>query len=191
MSALVCGPGNAGKVDLAITLYDIKLSSGKKAFDTYDSAKDASKLLKPLLDVFVKSGEAYQKRDPGKAVEAVGAMVSTAQYTSKLVDWEVAGKLFQQSAKTFGFVKALKMTTPQGQITAISLLATEKILLQLGFATKSQGMKCATSIATLAADGVALAALGAATGGVGAAFFAISFAWSVADATYQCAQLAK
>jgi hypothetical protein len=179
------------EVSLTAVIYDLKSLDGKRVVSDYETAKNVSKLLKPLFDVFEKSAKAYSKKDPGVAVEAVGAYVSTAQYVSKLADWEVAGKLFQQSAKTLGFVKALKLASPGAQATAVGLLATEKSLLQFGLVSKSQGLKCGTALATLAADGVALAALGAATGGIGAAFFAVSFAWSVVDATYQCVQLIK
>lgn len=186
---------------LARRLHAIQLSSGKPAFDSYAAAKDASKLLKPFVDTFGKSAEAtlaWRTKQPAKAVEkgveAFGALSNATHYGIKLSapqsrEWETAAKLFQQSAKTVGFLKAMKMASPQGQAVAVGVLATEKILLQAGIATKSQGLKCATSLATLAADGVGLVALGSATGGMGAAFFAVSFAWSVADATYQCAQL--
>lgn len=174
--------------DLTTLLYDLKGANGKKIVDSYDTAKSLSKLLKPLLGVTEKSVKAITKKDPTAAVEAAGDFLSSAQYVSKLANWEIASKAFQQSAKTIGFMKAFKLTTPTGQATAVGLLATEKILLQFGFVAKSQGMKCGTALATLAADAVALAALGTATGGVGAAFFAISFAWSVVDATYQCSE---
>jgi len=174
--------------DLTTLLHDLKGADGKKVVDNYDTAKSLSKLLKPLLGVAAKSAKAVAKKDPTTMVDATGDFLSSAQYVSKLADWEISAKAFQQSAKTLGFLKAFKLTTPTGQATAVGLLATEKILLQFGFVAKSQGMKCGTALATLAADGVALAALGSATGGMGAAFFAVSFAWSVVDATYQCAE---
>lgn len=179
------------ETDLTTLLNDLKTADGKRVVDSYDTAKSLSKLLKPLLGVAEKSTKAIAQKDASAAVEAAGDFLSSAQYVSQLADWEIAAKALQQSAKTIGFLKAFKLTTPTGQATAVGLLVTEKILLQFGFVSKSQGMKCGTALATLAADGVALAALGTATGGVGAAFFAVSFAWSIVDATYQCTEAIK
>jgi hypothetical protein len=188
MPAPICSTVHS-ESDLTTLLYGIKSIEGRRVVDTYETAKNLSKLLKPLLDAGQKSAKAISKQDAGAAVKAFGAYVSTAQYVSKLADWDMAAKLFQQSAKTLGFLKAFKLATPSRQATAVGLLASEKILLQFGLVSKSQGLKCGTALATLAADGVALAVLGTATGGIGLAFFAISFAWSVVDAGYQCAQL--
>jgi hypothetical protein len=182
MAALMC-VGIGSEESLAVTLSGVRSADGRAIVDSYETAKNLSRLLYPLF----KIGAQAVNKDVGGVVSNAGDYLSTAQYVSKLADWEVAGRGFQQAAKSIGFLKAMNLVRPSQQVAFVGLLATEKILLQFGLVSKAQGLKCATALASLAVDTTALVLL--TPTGIGAAFFAVSYAWTVVDAGYQCAKL--